>query len=61
MGILGLCLEQGGPYGTRSQTVVALWRDGRVEFRERSRGATDEWIQVEHAFTIEGMGSDTCQ
>ncbi|KAK9901217.1 hypothetical protein WJX75_000794 [Coccomyxa subellipsoidea] len=51
----------GGPYGTRSQTVVAVWRDGRVEFRERSRGATDEWIQVEHAFNIEGMGSDTCQ
>ncbi|EIE20160.1 DUF833-domain-containing protein [Coccomyxa subellipsoidea C-169] len=49
-----------GPYGTRSQTVVVVWRDGRVEFRERSRGATDDWTEVEHGFSIEGMGNDMC-
>ena len=26
----------GEPYGTRSQTVVAAWKDGIVQFRERS-------------------------
>ncbi|CAL8470993.1 g10535 [Coccomyxa elongata] len=52
----------GGSYGTRSQTVMAVWQDGRVELRERFRGATDEWSEVQHAFSIEGMDSkgDTC-
>jgi uncharacterized protein with NRDE domain len=28
-------LQPGVKYGTRSQTVLAVWRDGRVEQRER--------------------------
>ncbi len=36
---------------------MAVWRDGRVELRERYRGAEDEWSEVQHAFNIEGMSS----
>ncbi len=59
---MGLSYGQGGSYGTRSQTVMAVWQDGRVELRERFRGSADEWSEVQHAFNIEGMGSkgDTC-
>ena len=27
---------QGNTFGTRSQTVVVIWKDGRVEVRERA-------------------------
>lgn len=59
---VGVQCGQGGLYGTRSQTVMAVWRDGRVELRERFRGAEDEWSEVQHAFNIEAMSSkvDTC-
>jgi uncharacterized protein with NRDE domain len=39
-------LQPGVQYGTRSQTVIAVWRDGRVEQRER-------YIEKEH-----GTGQD---
>lgn len=29
-------LGDGGSYGTRSQTVIAGWNDGVIEFRERT-------------------------
>jgi uncharacterized protein with NRDE domain len=51
---------QGGPYGTRSQTVLAVWRDGRAELRERSRGAAPKWREVRHSFMVEGLPADVC-
>ncbi|KAF6251997.1 NRDE protein-domain-containing protein [Scenedesmus sp. NREL 46B-D3] len=30
-----LDMQPGAQYGTRSQTIIAVWRDGRVEQRER--------------------------
>ena len=30
-----VAVQPGVKYGTRSQTVIAVWRDGRVEQRER--------------------------
>ena len=40
---------QGLPYGTRSQAVLAVWRDGRAELRERSRGEAADWKEVQQA------------
>ena len=46
-----------GRFGTRSQTVLACWRDGRVELRERSLergdgGDSSSWTTVRHAFQM---------
>jgi hypothetical protein len=35
--------------------VLAVWRDGRAELRERCRGTANEWRQVRHSFTIAGL------
>ena len=51
----GLAFMQGLPYGTRSQAVLAVWRDGRAELRERSRGEAADWKEVQHSFTVEGL------
>jgi uncharacterized protein with NRDE domain len=32
------CMRDAMAYGTRSQTGIAVWRDGRVEVRERTIG-----------------------
>lgn len=53
-------LGQGGSYGTRSQTVIAVWRDGRAELRERFRGLEDEWSEVQHTLSIDGIRNSTC-
>lgn len=48
-----------GPFGTRSQLVLAVWADGRAELRERYRdgAAPGGWAEVRHAFRIgEGGG-----
>ncbi len=44
-------LEQ--PYGTRSQTVLAVWRDGHAELRERFRRDDGSWSVVRHEFDVE--------
>jgi hypothetical protein len=42
------------PYGTRSQTVLAVWRDGRAELRERSRPeGGGGWSMVRHEFHVQ--------
>ncbi|KDD76431.1 NRDE protein [Helicosporidium sp. ATCC 50920] len=37
-------------FGTRAQTVLVAWQDGRVELRERSRESDGSWSAVTHAF-----------
>jgi len=55
-------------YGTRSQTVIAVWRDGRVEQRERyvekveGQGDGDDevmwvWKEQQHEFELAAPGS----
>ena len=48
-----------GPFGTRSQLVLAVWADGRAELRERYRdgAAPGGWAEVCHAFRIGDAGS----
>ena len=42
---------QGPEYGTRSQTVLVVRRDGSAELRERYKdGGT--WHAVQHAFRV---------
>ena len=42
---------QGGVFGTRSKTVVVIWKDGRVEAQERSLDIQDgSWRAVSYAF-----------
>lgn len=42
---------QGAEYGTRSQTVLVVRRDGSAELRERYRdGGT--WHAVQHTFRV---------
>ncbi|GAB4817792.1 hypothetical protein N2152v2_004838 [Parachlorella kessleri] len=40
-----------GTSGTRSQTVVAVRRDGQCELRERYRSPEGDWREVAHRFT----------
>lgn len=35
--------------------MVAVWRDGRTELRERYRGVSPEWQEVRHSFTLAGF------
>ena len=52
---------EGELYGTRSQTVIAVWEDGRVEVRERyvEEGADGSWpwseVKVEAQLVVEGL------
>ena len=42
-----------GPYGTRSQTVLAVWRDGSAELRERFlEPESRQWKSVTHKFEV---------
>eukprot|EP00873_Tetraselmis_striata_P038295 jgi/Tetstr1/458559/TSEL_044962.t1 len=45
-------LLKGRPYGTRSQIVLAVQRDGHVIFYENYRGASGQWKEVAHDFHI---------
>lgn len=44
----------GGNFGTRSQTVIAVWRNGKAQLRERylADHLTDSWDEVQHSFHI---------
>lgn len=39
-----------GTFGTRSQTVLAMWHDGRAELREQFRTESGSWQTVRHVF-----------
>lgn len=41
-----------GQFGTRSQTVLAVWADGRGELRERYLQQDGSWQQLRHAFRL---------
>ncbi len=42
-----------GLFGTRSQAVLAVWRDGRGVLRERYRDSkSGEWREVQHSFKV---------
>lgn len=43
---------EGGPYGTRSKTVIAFWADGSAELREKSMDADRQWHECRHTFTV---------
>lgn len=42
-----------GPYGTRSQTVIAVRRNGVAELRERYL-EDGKWLELRHTFTMNG-------
>ena len=39
-------------FGTRSQTVLVVLRDGRAELRERCLGVAGEWREEHHRFSM---------
>lgn len=43
----------GGLYGTRSQTVLAIFQDGHCEFRERTRHASGSYDEAVHRFEVD--------
>lgn len=45
-----------GTVGTRSQTVVAVRRDGTAEVRERYRSPKGEWQEVQYSFMVQLSG-----
>lgn len=46
---------QGLRYGTKSKTVIAVWSDGSVEYRERTLAAGEgSWEETCHQFALEG-------
>jgi hypothetical protein len=48
-----------GLFGTRSQLVLAVWRDGRGEVRERYRDdQSGGWKEVGHSFQLAAGGSE---
>lgn len=49
---------QWGAFGTRSQTVVAVWADGRGELRERYIGEGGSWREQQHCFEIPSLRAD---
>lgn len=51
-------LRQDGWYGTRSQTALAVWRDGRAELHERYRPADGAWRTVHHSFMVQALGTE---
>ena len=44
-------MQEGGEYGTRSQTVLLVKKDGSAELQERSRNA-GSWQTVQHSFQM---------
>jgi uncharacterized protein with NRDE domain len=51
-------LVQGGVFGTRSKTVVVIWRDGRVEAQERFLDSEKgSWEAVSYAFQVSTGGA----
>eukprot|EP00775_Hariotina_reticulata_P009563 gene9563-9726_t len=58
-------MQPGTMYGTRSQTVIAVWRDGRVEQRERyvegqgaNNGQNQQQQPQQHATDDRTVGDD---
>ncbi len=50
---------QYGPYGTRSQVVIAVWPDGSAEARERFLDDSKEWQWARFEFKVATLaGSD---
>jgi uncharacterized protein with NRDE domain len=49
-----------GAFGTRSQTVLVVWRNGRAELRERDLTQDGSWQQVRHCFQLQ-LGSPEAQ
>lgn len=47
-----------GAFGTRSQTVLAVWRDGKAELRERDLAQDGSWQQVRHCFQLQLGGPE---
>ena len=47
-----LTFAQFGKYGTRSQTALVVWLDGRVEMRERAREPDGSWRESALDFAI---------
>ena len=50
--------QPGSLYGTRSQTALAVWRDGRMEQRERyveldEAGADWRWQEARHTLSLQ--------
>mmetsp|Transcript_25086 Transcript_25086/g.64774 ORF Transcript_25086/g.64774 Transcript_25086/m.64774 type:complete len:345 (-) Transcript_25086:323-1357(-) len=48
--------SRSGPYGTRSQIVMAIWEDGTGELREKYLELDDgkpEWREEKHTFALE--------
>jgi uncharacterized protein with NRDE domain len=42
-----------GLFGTRSQAVLVVWREGRAELRERYRDSSSgQWREVQHSFHL---------
>jgi len=54
-----------GLHGTRSQTVLAVWRDGHVDYCERSLDFPNkEWHEVKQSFVVaelNGQEEDLCK
>lgn len=48
----------GGPYGTRSKTVIAFWADGTAELREKSLDDAQQWQESRHTFTVSDSGRE---
>jgi len=48
---------QGGLYGTRSQSALAAWRDGRAQLHERYRPADGVWRSVHHTFRVQDIAA----
>ncbi|PSC75712.1 transport and Golgi organization 2-like protein [Micractinium conductrix] len=54
---------QWGAFGTRSQIVLAVWKDGRAELRERYRDSSQggAWRQAQHSLQLAAVGcGDSC-
>jgi len=47
----------GGLYGTRSQSALAAWRDGRAQLHERYRPADGVWRSVHHIFHVQDIAA----
>lgn len=48
-----LRLPQYGPYGTRSQTLIAIWHDGTAEARERHLDPDGQWRDEVFRFRVQ--------
>lgn len=56
-------MKPGVQYGTRSQTIIAVWQDGCVQVRERSIQNVDagNWQELQHEFELPSEVRDRLQ